>query len=75
VKRAKRERLIYTEHAREQMYDRGISEAEVEACWNNHHTTYTDKKGNPIYIADVQDRRIKIIVKKQNTRVVITAAD
>jgi len=57
------------------MTDRAISEAEVEACWLNHHTTYPDKKGNLIYVADVNDRRIKVIVKRQNTRVIITVAD
>ena len=66
--------LIYTDHARDQMHDRAISEAEVEACWNNHHTTYTDKEGNPNYIADVGGRRIKVVVKKQNNRVIITTA-
>lgn len=75
MKRGNRIRLIYTDHAQEQMHDRGISKAEVESCWNDHHTTYTDKKGNPIYIANVQGRRIKIVVKKQNTRVIITASD
>jgi len=68
-------RLIYMEHARDQMIERRISEAEVEACWNDHHTTYTDKKGNPNYIADVRGRRIKVVVKKQNDRVIITVAD
>jgi len=57
------------------MIERRISEAEVEACWNDHHTTYTDKKGNPNYIADVRGRRIKVVVKKQNDRVIITVAD
>lgn len=68
-------RLIYMEHARDQMIERRISEAEVEACWNDHHTTYTDKKGNPNYIADVRGRRIKVVVNKQNDRVIITVAD
>ncbi len=67
--------LIYTDHALDQMRDRRISRAEVEACWNDHHTTYCDKKGNTIYIADVAGRRIKIVVQKGNNRVVITAAD
>ena len=75
MKQEKRLRLIYTEHAREQMHDRRISEAEVEACWLEHHTTYPDRKGNPNYIADVQGRRIKVVVKKQNNRVIITVAD
>lgn len=67
--------LIYTTHAREQMRNRGISEMEVESCWNNHHTTYSDRKGNPNYIADVEGRHIKVVVKKQNNRVIITVAD
>lgn len=57
------------------MHDRVISETEVEACWLNHHTTKSDKKGNPIYIADVEGRYIKIVVKRQNIRVIITVAD
>jgi hypothetical protein len=68
-------KLIYTDHARDQMRDRAISEAEVKVCWNDHHTTYADKKGNSVYIADVNGRRIKVVVDKQNSRVVITAAD
>jgi len=57
------------------MTERRISEAEVEACWNDHHTDYLDKKGNPNYVGDVQGRRIKVVVKKQNNRVIITVAD
>ena len=68
-------KLEYSLHARDMMKLRGISEEEVEACWLNHHTTKSDKKGNLIYIADVKGRYIKIVVKRQNTRVIITAAD
>ena len=75
MKGENRIQLIYTDHARDQMTDRGISEEEVEACWNDHHTTYPDKKGNPNYIADVRGRRIKVVVNKQNDRVIITVAD
>ena len=67
--------LIYTDHALEQMRDRRISRAEVISCWEDHHTEYTDKDGNPNYIADVSGRRIKVVVKRQNHRVIITAAD
>jgi len=68
-------RLIYTEHARDQMVDRHISEAEVEACWSDHHTEYPDKKGNLNYIGDVQGRRIKVVVDKNDNRIIITVAD
>jgi hypothetical protein len=57
------------------MIDRRISEAEVEACWNDHHTDYPDIKGNPNYVGDVQGRRIKVVVSKSNNRVIITVAD
>ena len=67
--------LIYTKHARDQMRDRNISRVEVEACWSDHHTTYPDKKGNPIYTGEVKGRRIKVVVAKENVRKVITAAD
>jgi len=72
---SQRTRLIYTDHALEQMRDRRISKAEVIVCWDDHHTEYTDRDGNPNYIADVSGRRIKVVVKRQNHRVVITAAD
>lgn len=57
------------------MTERRISEVEVEACWNDHYTDYPDKKGNPNYIGDVQGRRIKVVVSKSNSRVIITVAD
>ncbi len=67
--------LQYRRHARVRMRERNISEAEVESCIQHHHTSYTDKKGNPVFIADVNSRRIKVVVQKENPRVVITAAD
>jgi len=57
------------------MIERHISETEVEACWNDHHTDYPDKKGNPNYIGEVQGRRIKVVVSKSDNRVIITVAD
>lgn len=57
------------------MIERHISETEVEACWNEHHTEYPDKNGNPNYIGEVEGRRIKVVVSKSDNRIVITAAD
>lgn len=68
-------RLIYTEHARDQMKERHISEGEVEACWEDHLTDYPDKNGNPNYIGNVKGRRIKVVVSKADNRIIITAAD
>jgi hypothetical protein len=57
------------------MIERHISEAEVEACWNDHYADYPDKKGNPNYIGVVRGRRIKVVVSKSDNRVIITVAD
>ena len=68
--------LQYTKHARDQMARRGISENEVEAVLSDPAVRYTDKKGNPIFRADVEGRRIKVVVAKgTDPPRVITAAD
>jgi hypothetical protein len=68
--------LYYTQHAKDRMQERRITEKEVEYCIQNYHTSYTDKKGNPIYIAQLpSDRQIKVVVQANNPKVVITVAD
>ncbi len=67
---------IYTDHAIEQKERRNISDAEVIECINNIETTFYDKKGNPIYRAHISSGRgIKVVVKKENRKVIITVAD
>jgi len=69
-------RPTYTQHAREQMGKRRISDAEVEDVLANFHTSYTDRKGNPIYIGRPNGRRIKVVVVKGSTPPhIITAGD
>ena len=66
----------YTRHAREQMQLRGISEMEVERALSEFHTRYADRVGNPIVIAHVGSRRIKVVyAKNSDPPRVITAAD
>jgi len=68
--------LKYTKHARKRMRQRSISEAEVEYCLNNHDIFCTDKKGNPKFRAETPNGRdIKVVVKKENSNVVITVED
>lgn len=67
--------LQYLPHARRRMRQRGVSEAEVEACLQGYDISYQDKKGNPVYIANISGRRIKVIVQKENLLVVITVGD
>ncbi len=67
--------LQYLPHARKRMGQRRISEEEVEACLQNHDILYHDKKGNPKYDTYVGNRRIKVVVQKENPLVVITVED
>jgi hypothetical protein len=55
---------------------RVISDAEIEECINNCETLYYDKKGNPIYRAHLDSGRgIKVVISKENSKVIITVAD
>ncbi len=67
--------LHYLPHAQKRMRQRRISEAEVEACLQNHDILYRDKKGNPKYTVHVSKRCIKVVVQKENPLVVITVED
>jgi len=67
--------LQYLPHARNRMRQYKISEAEVEACLQDHDILYLDKKGNPKYKAYVGERYIKVVVQKDNPLVVITVED
>ena len=67
--------LQYLPHARRRMKQRKISEAEVEACLQDHDILYFDRKGNPKYTTYVGERCIKVVVQKDNPLVVITVED
>jgi hypothetical protein len=63
-------------HPHLRMKQRNISEDEVEDTLAHYHTHYTDRKGNPIYIAHVKGRRIKVVVSAgSNPPHVITVGD
>lgn len=68
-------KLQYLPHARKRMRQRKISEAEVEACLQDHDILHVDKKGNPKYKAYMGGRYIKVVVQKDNPSVVITVED
>ena len=68
--------LQYTHHAKIRMKQRSISTDEVEYCLRNFYTSYPDKGGNTIYVAYTQSkRRIKVVVAKDNSNIVITVGD
>lgn len=68
-------KLEYSVHALEMMLLRRVSEAEVEACLQDHDILYTDKLGNPKYNKHVKGRYIKVVVSKESPSFVITVED
>lgn len=64
-------------HARKRMRQRNISECEVRYCLQNPEVTYSDKKGNPIYVTHTSNgRRIKVVVLAgTDPTTILTVAD
>jgi hypothetical protein len=68
--------LQYTHHAKIRMAQRSISTDEIEYCLSNFYASYHDKGGNTIYVAYTQSkRRIKVVVSKDNSNIIITVGD
>jgi hypothetical protein len=57
------------------MMERHITKAEVEFVLNNPAETRSDPKGNIIQVAFPGGRRIKIVVSRDSSNFIITAAD
>jgi hypothetical protein len=58
------------------MRQRRISEAEIEAVLQSGVLPFVDEKGNFIYIANPNGRRVKVVVDERiSPTLVITAAD
>lgn len=66
---------IYTDHAKDQMADRGISKREVEFVLNNPEVTRPGERDTTIITAHPNGRYIKIVVPVKRPRVIITAGD
>lgn len=68
--------ISYSGHARARMKQRSISEDEVEACVEHFEVSYKDRKGNPVFVAHVGGRRIKVVTAAETDPLfVITVAD
>jgi len=70
-----KKRPIYTDHARDQMADRGITREEVEFCLNEPEITREGERDTLILTAHPNGRFIKIVVPQKKPRVIITAGD
>ena len=71
----KKKQPIYTDHARDQMADRGITEKEVEFCLNKPEIIRPGERDRLILTAHPNGRFIKIVVPRMEPTVIITAAD
>ena len=71
----KKKQPIYTDHARDQMAYRRITEKEVEFCLNEPEIIRPGDRDTLILTAHPNGRFIKIVVHKTKPRVIITAAD
>ncbi len=54
--------LQFTQHARDQMTLRGVSQAEVMQVLADRGVTYPDQYGNPCYVRMIGRRRIRVVV-------------
>ena len=71
--------LYYTDHARDRMKERNISEQEVEECLEKYQTSYPDDNDDDCFNYVYESpggRRIRVVTKdKGKHRVVISAMD
>jgi hypothetical protein len=67
--------LRLSRHAAARAAERGITLADAHTVVDDHHVAFTDRKGNPCYIREVDGRRIKVVVDASDTEFVITVID
>lgn len=48
---------------------------EIEQVLSGHDVSFTDAKGNPCYVRGFGDRRIKVVVARDDPEFVITVID
>lgn len=76
-KRTTKLRVVYSDHAQEQMRRRGIDEEEVEFVLDNADTTFpgTDKKRENLVKEGIAPcgRRLCVVVKKLRQHIVVSA--
>lgn len=59
--------IVYTRHARLRMDRRAITEQEIEYTLGHAHTRFTDPDGNPVFIASIGERRLKVVTARGAT--------
>ena len=53
--------MRWSDHARQRGAERDITLAEAAAVVDDPDVTFTDRKGNPCHIRELDERRIKVV--------------
>lgn len=67
--------MRWTRHANSRATERNVTLAEATQVVENPDATFTDRKGNPCYMADVAGRRIKVVVAADDPELIVTVID
>ncbi len=68
--------LVYSNHARQRMTRRRITESDVELAISNADIEHSDRDGNPCYVKTVRGKRIRVVIARgSNPSKVITVID
>jgi len=71
--------LFFTNHAKDRMKERNITEKEVKECLNSYQTSYPDDddadKTDYVYMSP-NGKRIRVVIKEKGThKIVISVMD
>lgn len=67
--------LRLSRHARQRAHERAIAIEEIEQVVRDYEVSFTDAKGNPCYVRGSGDRRIKVVISRDDPEFVITVID
>ena len=67
-------KLIYTDHARERMLERGITESDVEYCIKNPEIVLHPKCGDR-FISHVNGKRVEVRTDRKKPFLIVTVID
>lgn len=67
--------MRFSTHARERLSERNVTEDEVASVVDGYDVSFADPKGNPCYVRQVGERRIKVVVALDDPNFVITVID
>jgi len=62
-------------HASKRMVQRGISLDDIGQVLADHDVSWSDKKGNPCFVREINGRRIKVVMAADDAEFVITVVD